>query len=277
MQMDVYTNLAALSLWGAFLLGLTGGFGHCLAMCGPFVAAASMADGSASCATGAVDGGGARLSGARAGSAAVDGVPGSARAAGRRSGRFQLAYHSGRLTTYVALGALLGLLGEAGVLSSLAGPASPVSITRFLKLSAGAVMIVMGVVLFVAWARGRQAKLPEPMAALAAMPWFGRTVSRLAASGGRWGFPLGALMGLLPCAPLLPVEIAALATGNPLFGALTMLAFGIGTVPALAGFGAASGLLGARARGWFAPVAAAAVVILGAVTVAQGVALLGRL
>jgi len=179
--------------------------------------------------------------------------------------------------TYALIGALLGLLGEAGALSSLNGPFSPVSITRFLKLSAGIVMVAMGVFLLVAWARGRKAKLPEPTAAVAAMPWFGRTVSRLAASGGRWGFPLGALMGLLPCAPLLPVELAALATAAPLFGAITMLAFGIGTVPALAGFGAATGLLSARARGWFAPVAAAAVVVLGAVTLAQGASLLGGL
>jgi len=249
-SMDVPMTLSAFSLWGAFLLGLTGGFGHCLAMCGPFVAAASMADGNVACSTGA-------------------------QANARRSGFFQFAYHSGRLVTYALIGAVLGLLGEAGALSSLAGPLSPVAITRFLKLSAGVLMLAMGVVLLVAWARGRRARLPEPTAAIAAMPWFGRTVSKLAASGGRWGFPLGALMGLLPCAPLLPVELAALATANPLFGAITMLAFGIGTVPALAGFGAASGLLGSRARGVFTPIAAGAVVVLGAVTLAQGVSLLG--
>lgn len=256
-------NLSALTMWGAFLLGLTGGFGHCLAMCGPFVAAASVADGRTACASGDVTQSGIRSGAERSGM--------------RRSGFFQLAYHSGRLATYALLGALLGLLGEAGAVSSLGGPFTPLSITRFLKLSAGVVMVAMGVMLLVAWARGRRARLPEPTAAIAAMPWFGRTVARLAGSGGRWGFPLGALMGLLPCAPLLPVELAALATANPLFGSLTMFAFGIGTVPALAGFGAASGLLGARARGWFAPIAAAAVMVLGAVTLAQGAQLIGGL
>ena len=246
------SNLSTLSLWGAFLLGLTGGFGHCLAMCGPFVAAASVTASEAVCGAGAHVG-------------------------TRRSGVFQLAYHLGRLGTYALLGALLGLLGEAGALSKVAGPFSPVGITQFLKLAAGAVMVVMGVVLLVAWLRGRKARLPEPTAALASMPWFGRAVARLAHSDGWWGLPLGALMGLVPCAPLLPVEIAALATGAPLFGAMTMLAFGLGTVPALAGFGAASELLSVRARGWFAPLAAATVMALGAITLVQGFALAGAL
>ena len=44
-----------------------------------------------------------------------------------------------------------------------------------------------------------------------------------------------------------------------------MLAFGLGTVPALAGFGAASGLLGARARGAFATAVGRSSSVLGAV------------
>ena len=246
-------GLGALSLWGAFLLGLTGGFGHCLLMCGPLVAAASLTDGAA-CGAG--------------GSASTSG-------AARKAGIFQVAYHLGRLTTYALLGALLGLLGEAGALATLMGPFSPTTVTRFLKLAAGITLLAIGVVLLVAWVRGRTAKLPEPTAAIASLPWFGRTVGRLARSGGWWGLPLGALMGLLPCAPLLPVELAALATAEPLYGAIIMLAFGVGTVPALAGFGAASGLLGGRARGWLAPAVAALVVVLGIVTVAQGLSAAG--
>lgn len=242
------SGLAALSLWGAFLLGLAGGFGHCLAMCGPFVAAAGLADGAASRAAGCT------------------------RPAAGTAARFQAAYHVGRLATYAALGALLGLLGEAGALVSLAGPFSPTAISRWLKLGAGGLMLLTGAIMLVAWLRGRSANLPEPTAWVAELPWFGRTVARLASSGGWWGLPLGALMGLLPCAPLLPAELAALATGNPLFGATTMLAFGAGTLPALGAFGAVSGLLGVKGRGRMAPVTAALVALLGAVTVWQGLA-----
>jgi uncharacterized protein len=246
-------NLSALSLWGAFLLGLTGGFGHCLAMCGPFVAAASLADGAAC--------------GARESSATGS----------KRSGVFQLAYHLGRLGTYGLLGALLGLLGGAAVLSNLGGPFTPEAITRWLKVSAGVLMVAMGAFMLIAWVRGRRANLPEPTAWVASLPWFGKSVSQLSRSGGWWGLPLGALMGLLPCAPLLPAEIAALASGSSAYGASIMLAFGLGTVPALAGFGAASGLLGSRSRGWLAPIAAGSVAILGAVTLLQGLRAAGAL
>jgi sulfite exporter TauE/SafE len=264
---QVSASLGVLSLWGAFLLGLVGGFGHCLMMCGPLVAAASLTDG-ASRGASAADGEGSGGAG----------VPcAGARNPARSAGVFQLAYHLGRLATYAMLGALLGLLGEAGALATLSGPFSPTSVSRFLKLAAGGAMLVMGVVLLVAWFRGRQARLPEPTAAIVSLPWFGRTVARLAKSGGWWGLPLGALMGLLPCAPLLPVELAALATAKPLYGAVMMLVFGLGTVPALAGFGAASGLLGSRARGWLAPTVATLVVVLGVVTVAQGLASAGAL
>lgn len=241
------TGLASAGLWAAFLLGLAGGFSHCLAMCGPFVAAASLAEGRAVCGTG--------------------------ESGSRRSLGFQLGYHGGRLTTYVLLGALLGLLGQAGALASLSGPFSPDQLTRWLKLGAGVAMVVTGVVL-VASSLGRSGyRIPEPTRLLADRKWFGRATAELLRRGPRWGFALGALMGLLPCAPLLPVELAALSSGYPLSGALIMLAFGLGTVPALAGFGAASGLIGVRARGVLATATGAIVIVLGAVVVWQGIGL----
>lgn len=235
-------GLASAGLWAAFLLGLAGGFGHCLAMCGPFVAAASLAEG--------------RTVGA-----------------GRRSFGFQLGYHGGRLTTYAVIGALLGLLGQAGALAALSGPFSPDQLTRWLKLGAGVAMVATGVVLLAASLGRTSARLPEPTRLLADRPWFARATAEMLRRGPRWGFALGALMGLLPCAPLLPVELAALSSGYPLTGALVMLAFGLGTVPALAGFGAASGLLGARARGALATATGVLVIALGAVVVWQGIGL----
>ena len=225
--------LASAGLWAAFLLGLTGGFGHCLAMCGPFVAATSLAEGE----------------GRAVAAVGAEASPASRRSALPSPAAFQALYHAGSLTTYALLGLLLGLLGQAGALAGLGSAFSPELLTRWLKVAAGASLVVLGLVLLASALRRRGFRVPEPTALVANRAWFRRASASLTRRGPRWGFALGMLMGLLPCAPLLPVEIAALATGVPLYGALTMLAFGIGTVPALAGLGVASGLIGSRARG----------------------------
>ena len=222
-------------LWGAFLLGLAGGFGHCLTMCGPLVAAASLADGCGA----QTGGGGAGAWGRR--------VPGLLPR--RTPAHLRLA------------GGATGPAWGRGAITALGGPFSPTALPQWLKVAVGVTMLVTGVVLLWSALAGRVVRIPEPTRLITDRVWFRRATDSVLARGPRWGFALGALMGLLPCAPLLPVELAALATGWPLYGALTMLAFGLGTVPALAGFGAASGLVGARARGAFA-VAAGALLVL---------------
>ncbi len=183
-------GLGSAALWGAFLLGLTGGFGHCLAMCGPFVAAASLAEGC-----------GVRTAGGGAGS--------------KRPLGFQLGYHGGRLTTYALLGALLGLLGQAGAMAALTGPFSPDNVTRWLKLAGGVAMVAAGVVLLASSLRARGTRLPEPTRLLTDRPWFAKTTAELLRRGPRWGFALGMLMGLLPCAPLLPGRDRGTRDGLP--------------------------------------------------------------
>ncbi len=229
-------------LWSALALGLSGGFGHCLMMCGPLVAAVSLTGGAA-------------------------GVRDAA--ASRRAWLFQAAYHGGRLITYAAIGALLGLLGGLGRLSTLEGPFAPAMLAKYVKLSTGVLLAIAGVWLLVSWLLRRDAHLPETSGAVARTAWFRRATAALASRGWPWALPLGMLMGLLPCGPLLPVEVAALGTGNAAAGAAVMLAFGIGTVPALAGFGAASGLLGSRARGWLTGATAVAIIALGLAIAAQ--------
>jgi sulfite exporter TauE/SafE len=83
------------------------------------------------------------------------------------------------------------------------------------------------------------------------------------------------LMGLIPCGLLMTIEIRALASGSAGAGALTMLAFGLGTVPALAGFGLASGVLGSRTRGRLFAAGAVLVVVLGLLTTWRAVAAMG--
>ena len=60
-----------------------------------------------------------------------------------------------------------------------------------------------------------------------------------------WGTPLflGLFWGLIPCGFLYIAQIKATETGNPLTAALTMLAFGLGTLPTMVGMGVSAARL----------------------------------
>lgn len=234
------------TLWVVFVAGLTGGFAHCIGMCGPFVAASGLAGGTS----------------------------------GRtpaRAGLFQLGYHAGRLTTYTAIGAVLGALGSAGTLEKLGGPAWITPLQRYLGLAAGVLMLVVGLAMLGVPRLERIVQAAESGAGAAGTRWFGRAYAKLAAAGWKASFPLGLLLGLLPCGFLLGIEAYALASGSAVSGALTMLVFGLGTVPALAGFGVVSGLVGARLRGMLTYAGAALVVALGVFAVVRGLVRVGAI
>jgi sulfite exporter TauE/SafE len=161
--------------------------------------------------------GGATLAGLLGSPHCVGMCGGFAAAAAHRSGG-ALAWHVGRMATYAALGALAGLGG-----GSLPGPA-------WLPGAIAGVLLV--------WFSGRLAGVvPEVHLAGA----FGRLgggglSARLAAHGGGGplgGVVLGAASGLLPCGLVYAALALPVATGHPGWGALTMVAFGLGTVPAL--------------------------------------------
>ena len=63
------------------------------------------------------------------------------------------------------------------------------------------------------------------------------------------GYALGVVLGFLPCGLLYGALAAAAAAGSALAGALAMLAFSLGTVPALIAVGVAGHVAGSRFRG----------------------------
>lgn len=192
---------------GLFLAGVAGSALHCVPMCGGFV-------------LGQVADSMARLPAARL-------------CEWRRlSSGALLPYHFGRLTTYAGLGVLVGLGGAAlGRLPWFGG--------------------VSGVLLLAA------AALFASQALRRLMPWFGRVVPGLERAPAWWnrllarvtsgldrtgiggGYLLGVALGFLPCGFLYAALAAAAASGNPALGAVAMLAFGLGTIPALAAVGVA--------------------------------------
>lgn len=147
--------------------------------------------------------------------AALAGLVGSPHCVGMCGGFATAAgpsWHAGRLTTYAALGAL----------AAVGGRWIPGNTWVVAAVSAGLLL----------WFTGRLAGwLP---ALPVHTPWIVASATRL----GRFAHPLGRfglglLTGLLPCGLTWSAMALALAAGSPKLGALVMIAFGAGTLPAL--------------------------------------------
>jgi sulfite exporter TauE/SafE len=124
-------------------------------------------------------------------------------------------YHLGRLTTYSALGAAAGSGGAA--MQGLGGNAG--------------VFLLIGAALLVLQATRRL------------RPGFALPLTRTLR-----GYPLGIALGFLPCGILYAALAAAGATASPLYGAVAMFCFGLGTVPALLTVGLFGAVAGHRFR-----------------------------
>ncbi|MCW5807902.1 MAG: sulfite exporter TauE/SafE family protein, partial [Deltaproteobacteria bacterium] len=144
--------------------------------------------------------------------------------AGVHGARLALAHSLGRLATYVLLGALAGGLGHA---LDLAGELAAVQ--RIAILAAGATLVVWaGAQLAVAagLVRTRTSGGVAFRAGLVA-------IRRRRPAARAW--LAGALVGLLPCGWLWAFVVAAAGTGSPLTGAAVMVAFWLGSLPAMIG------------------------------------------
>jgi hypothetical protein len=236
------------AFWAAFAIGLVQGFTFCIGMCGPVVGGASMADGIAT---------------------HTQNESCDRRLLSKRPFTFQLTYHLGRLGMLALLGTFLGYLGQVGISGSTGNHLLDPATAVWLRALAGTALTAAGIWLWAGNSLGISGRFTDPSSRVARMRWFVRLRGLLA--DGHWGLPLGALMALLPCAPLLMIGTASLLSASPAAGAIMMLAFGLGTMPALMSAGALGGVFGVRAEGRWLAIAGASVVMLGLVTLGQAV------
>lgn len=172
-----------------------------------------------------------------------------------------LAYNLGRLAAYAALGAAAGAAGRAlDLAGSLAG------IGRAAEIVAGTLIALWGAH---ALALARGLRVPS----LAAPGWlrgrFGRGLALLEnRPPAQRAAALGLLSALLPCGWLYAFVVAAAGTGGPIAGALLMTVFWAGTVPALAGVGAAIQSLTGPLRRHVPTACAVALIVVGLLAVA---------
>lgn len=180
-----------------------------------------------------------------------------------------ILYHAGRVTTYGMIGGATGLAG------SFIGVASRIeSLQKTVMTATGLLIVLTGLVLG-GWIPALRAAGAEA----GRCRIVGR-IFRLAAEGGSPGafFPLGLLLGFLPCGlvygALLASARVGMEAGSPargfLNGCLMMMLFGAGTVPGLLIVAKTAGLLGGRVRAHFSRAAAAVMIVVGLVFAVRG-------
>ncbi len=172
------------NVWAPLMLGFAGSL-HCVGMCGPLILALPLAA-----------------------------------AARIQVLRQMMVYHVGRITTYMALGVVFGILGKGMVIAGF---------QQIISIAAGILMISMA---FVTWRFERL---------LLALPGFGvftkkvqKSIGeRMRANPGRATFSMGLLHGLLPCGMVYAALAGAISSGGTVGGAVFMAIFGMATLPLL--------------------------------------------
>jgi sulfite exporter TauE/SafE len=168
-----------------------------------------------------------------------------------------LAYNTGRILSYAVLGFVVAGISRtaAGVIPVLAGP---------IRLLAGLLIVLVGV------------QIAFNLRILDVLERGGAAVWQRIAPSARGLLPvtsapqalaLGLLWGWLPCGLVYSALLLAATSGEALDGALVMIAFGIGTLPAmlLTGLGAAK-LQALMTRTWARRGAGLVVIVMGLVT-----------
>jgi hypothetical protein len=179
-----------------------------------------------------------------------------------------LLYNLGRITTYSLIGGAAGLAGSILGIAAGLGP-----FQKAVTFGTGLLVVLTGLAL------GGWVPRFFPFSGTEGPPRLLRRFARLAQESGGPGvfFPLGLLLGFLPCglvyAALLAAARAGMDAGSPaagfLRGFLAMGLFGIGTVPSLLLVGKAVGFLGARMRRSLYRASAAMVVLAGVLYMAR--------
>jgi len=179
------------------------------------------------------------------------------------------AYQFGRVTTYTLLGVVSGLIGFS--LKQLGGFDQ---VQLLLTLFAGGIMITFGLHL-AGW-------MPDPFArfALRAIGGMGLT-NRIKSAASKkspinW-YLIGVANGLLPCGLVYAALALSVASGGVVEAGSAMLAFGLGTIPAMMAAPALVNLMSANRRSLVLKALGVLVVALGLFTMVRGTSLMHML
>ena len=177
-----------------FLMGLLGGV-HCLGMCGGVVALLTSA------------------------------LPIELRSNAKQTSLYHLNYNTGRILSYILMGALFGLAGEL-----LSNTLKMNALDHVLRIFSGMLMVLVG--LYIAnWYAGIQV-----LEKVGAKLWVKlQPISQkfLPVTNLKSAFLVGLFWGGIPCGLVYGALSFSVLSGSAVQGGLIMLAFGLGTLPSL--------------------------------------------
>lgn len=162
-----------------------------------------------------------------------------------------LLYNLGRLSAYTLLGGLVGAIGSIFALTLAA--------KAVITLTAAFLMILMGL----SMAGLTPFSLSFPPSWRQRLPQSNRP------------FLIGLLNALMPCGPLQTMQLYALGTGSFAAGAISMLAFSLGTVPLMLFFGFFAGFINKSYSSQIVRFSGVLVIALGLVMANRGLSLAG--
>jgi sulfite exporter TauE/SafE len=197
-------------------LGFLGSFGHCAGMCGPITVAFSLSQQQE-----------------------------------KPSWQQQICFHGllnlGRLLSYALVGAGIGALSSVLIAGGqFAGVDS--ALRQVMAILTGILLIWFGL------SQINPESVPHlPLLhPLSQKNWHNRLSSGMVklSLSSHWWTPalLGIVWGLIPCGFLYAAQIKAAETGDPWIGSVTMLAFGLGTLPLMLGVGLVGSLVSGDRR-----------------------------
>jgi uncharacterized protein len=196
-------------------LGFLGSFGHCAGMCSPIAVAFSLSQRSD--------------------------TPNS----WWRQVYFHVMLNLGRILSYALVGAGIGAIGSVLIAGGqMAGVGS--GLRRAIAIFTGIMLIWVGLVQ-IGWLP--RMPLLHPFMRKQLHDRFSSVMVKLSMRS-QWWTPLmlGSVWGLIPCGFLYTAQIKAAETGNVWEGSLTMLAFGVGTLPTMLGIGISAAMVSVDRR-----------------------------
>jgi sulfite exporter TauE/SafE/plastocyanin domain-containing protein/copper chaperone CopZ len=175
--------------------------------------------------------------------------------------RPHIYFNTGRVVGYTGFGAAVGGLGSVITLSP--------QLNGYLTILVSVVMLFLGFQLLhlFPWLRRFSPKMPK---------FIGHKIHDLSTKDSKGApFTLGALTFFLPCGFTQALQLYVLATGDWKVGALTMLVFSLGTLPALVSLSAITSFAKGAFQRHFLKFAGVLVVLLAIFNINNGMALAG--